>query len=931
MFVVVYLLYVAGPSAMHRNIQQERIRQVQYSSPTEGFDQNNTEIACITYWTLGCPKLQGPFFPSKLDVSSSSKNAQHDRLPTLGLLRYILNPLPGYYDADQIETNLKAILAAEPLNVKQHWFLFRLTDTIFQEKVVAILQQSQQTYTIVPFDWAVYAKIPYTFHYFDHYKNHRDVVHNKWYRTAFSPAKKAAVLGSAIRDKTLYVFNRNAARNYMLEWVDVEWGDAVDWWIPLDPDIVWTNSVHRTVTQSLLMASDVLKYVVLPTVQQTTPDEPTDHLDPWTTTPLEVDDISRDNPYDQTAKLLHHTPRDGYQIIFRRGAVGRFHPFLPMGRYDTEEFLSRLRSVDGYGWWNVTTEGTWLPWEMSLLTEVPSPDSDTNPTEDHASVTMTAHETDPWRLSLQLPPSDALSTSATSLVDIPVIRLYSQRATRLAIHDPLNATYFDQQYLVESMASALPSLNYQVALAASNATGSFYSTTIANRLFFFDRAMLKYEQKLYRQAQYQSLDEMTSRVQSLVWMIHKLVEQARDSHRLGPWSVVDKPPEFLPPSGNPHDYYNVAPHFVPPILDDGSLGYTLPYEKKGWGPIADELYGPKSSRYDATRFTSMAYNVTILSLATFFTGQDLFAQYAVKMLKYWFWGETAMTPHMRFASVRWNHNETDWQGEHITDLRALYFLLDAASLLEEGDHLSVRQTKLFRQWMEQFLHWLESDLQAVYASSIDGYQGLYYDIMCASISFYLRDEVKALHYVQWAASRMRSHFNDRYEMEVELSTSHCEDSQMQGLLAWQTLARLADHVGYDLWGYSVANFDGNRAIVTQVRLPDDPEYDPEALEGLPMLCAASARAIPFVLDRPVCKGDSGHNQRQNLYRWWPLLDGYRRACPSWPVENLRGVTWGTPSKTTYPPSGRYNMPYMFPHQDNIPPFWNLGYRVGQKQ
>ena len=230
--------------------------------------------------------------------------------------------------------------------------------------------------------------------------------------------------------------------------------------------------------------------------------------------------------------------------------------------------------------------------------------------------------------------------------------------------------------------------------------------------------------------------------------------------------------------------------------------------------------------------------------------------------------------------------------------------------------------------MADFLKWLETDPQAMaYAASADDHNGLYYDIMCASIAFFLHDEVKTLHYVHYSASRMREQFNDRYDMVHELSKTRCEDAQMQALYAWQVMARLAYHVGVDLWSLAISDLDDNKDITEQVRLPDDPLYDPTKLEGLPTLCAVSARAIPFVIDRPACKGDSGHNRRQNHHRWWPLLEAYRRQCPTWPIENINGTSWIFPKDARRPPNGRYHMPFMFPHKESIAPFWNLGYRI----
>ena len=143
-------------------------------------------------------------------------------------------------------------------------------------------------------------------------------------------------------------------------------------------------------------------------------------------------------------------------------------------------------------------------------------------------------------------------------------------------------------------------------------------------------------------------------------------------------------------------------------------------------------------------------------------------------------------------------------------------------------------------------------------------------------------------------------------------------------------ANMAGHLGIDLWRVHVSdwNLNDTQAFLRHVRpMPDDPTYDPTQLyQELPVLCAASARAIPFVIDRPPCKG-SGDNRRQSHFRWWPLMDGYRRQCPDWPVENFNGTSWMTPRSAKRPPTGRYHMPFLYPHLDNIAPFWNLGYRI----
>ena len=116
----VYVLNLAGPSSSSQQRKyHEQVHQVQQetassaSSLTEGF--NASGIPCITYWTLGCPSLKGPYIPKQdTSVASSSATATTQSPKVrIGLLRPILNPLPGYATAHDILHNLQVILQTE--------------------------------------------------------------------------------------------------------------------------------------------------------------------------------------------------------------------------------------------------------------------------------------------------------------------------------------------------------------------------------------------------------------------------------------------------------------------------------------------------------------------------------------------------------------------------------------------------------------------------------------------------------------------------------------------------------------------------------------------------------------------------------------------------------------------------------------------------
>ena len=89
--------------------------------------------------------------------------------------------------------------------------------------------------------------------------------------------------------------------------------------------------------------------------------------------------------------------------------------------------------------------------------------------------------------------------------------------------------------------------------------------------------------------------------------------------------------------------------------------------------------------------------------------------------------------------------------------------------------MSSRQSTLFREWMRQFLDWLEIDPQAVaYAASLPDHEGVYFDIMCAAVAFFVHDEATTLYHINTATSRMRAHFNEHFDMVRELSKNRCE-------------------------------------------------------------------------------------------------------------------------------------------------------------
>src|SRR5687768_4150728 len=85
---------------------------------------------------------------------------------------------------------------------------------------------------------------------------------------------------------------------------------------------------------------------------------------------------------------------------------------------------------------------------------------------------------------------------------------------------------------------------------------------------------------------------------------------------VGPFSVVDT--DFVPPSGDKHDYMSLSPYWWPdPSKPDGK-----PYLRK------DGEFNPERDKYDLPRMEAMADAVGSLALAYYFTGEEKYADKA---------------------------------------------------------------------------------------------------------------------------------------------------------------------------------------------------------------------------------------------------------------------------------------------------------------
>jgi hypothetical protein len=265
----------------------------------------------------------------------------------------------------------------------------------------------------------------------------------------------------------------------------------------------------------------------------------------------------------------------------------------------------------------------------------------------------------------------------------------------------------------------------------------------------------------------------------------------------GPYSVVFKP--GLPPSGNPHDYFSVAPYFWPnPVTRSGRPFVRVDGCRN---PLADD-YGPDVP-FDRGRVDGCFRDVTVLCLASTAIGDRRYALRARQLLRTWFTEPTTrMTPHLRFAQVRFDRRGDEGQGFGLIEFRDVAYLLDGIRLLEADGLLPDEEREGLRAWFGEYLQWLEQSPQGQAECRKRNNHGVYYDMQLGAIALFLGDLRLAALVRNRNRLRLLAQVRPDGALPEELDRATPRHYVAFSLAGWSALARVCSHMGDDLWGVS---------------------------------------------------------------------------------------------------------------------------------
>ena len=279
---------------------------------------------------------------------------------------------------------------------------------------------------------------------------------------------------------------------------------------------------------------------------------------------------------------------------------------------------------------------------------------------------------------------------------------------------------------------------------------------------------------------------------TILRLTDSLQKQADGYLKMKRVSVMDK--EFMPVSGNKHDYMSQAPYF----WYDSTKPNGLPYMRKD-GVRNPEIY----KITDRTYLGNLDNSTRALSLAWYITGDEKYAAKSAELLKTWFLDEnTKMNPHLEYGQAVPGVNTG--RGIGLIETVALMSIGDAASLLHGSKSWTVANHSALQKWYAQFLNWMLTSKNGNDEHAAKNNHGTWYYAQVIHFSLFTDDTDKAKQLAQESKRRLDSQLTSEGKQPLELDRTNGLGYSTMNLRGWFTVATLAEKIGVDLWNYKTS-------------------------------------------------------------------------------------------------------------------------------
>jgi len=283
--------------------------------------------------------------------------------------------------------------------------------------------------------------------------------------------------------------------------------------------------------------------------------------------------------------------------------------------------------------------------------------------------------------------------------------------------------------------------------------------------------------------------------------VKKLLKNADQELKSKPWPVTKK--KYPAPSGDFHDFVSYGTYYWP-----------NPDTKDGQPWVMRDGYINPDAGGDWTKLNRLASQLELLSLAYYFTGNEVYAAHAALFLRTWFIDkETRMNPNVNYGKITPGVVE----GGYAVAGFGLVFrrIYDAAGMLESSKSWTKEDKKGFQQWTREFIHWVETSPLAEIERVSTSNHGTFYEMIMTVQSLYIGDTGKARERILFFKNnRMLRHYKPDGSQPVEMKRADNYTYHRLNLMIALDIAQLADHFrDIDLWNYKTPKGAGLRKAV----------------------------------------------------------------------------------------------------------------------
>lgn len=346
----------------------------------------------------------------------------------------------------------------------------------------------------------------------------------------------------------------------------------------------------------------------------------------------------------------------------------------------------------------------------------------------------------------------------------------------------------------------------------------------------------------------------------------------------GPYSVTDK--TKLPASGDRHDYHSLGPYWWPtPGKRNGE-----PYARRD-GHINPERGGPE---FDLHRLQNFSDDVTLLSLAYYHSGEQVYAEHAAALVRTWFVDPaTRMNPNLTHAQAIPGRYIGRPFG--IIDASRLVPVVESIGLLGPSGALGKEDQAALEGWFGDFVEWMATSPNGRLERATKNNHGIYFDMLISHFALFARlDRVTKTVTEMFGEARIDTQFAADGTLPEELKRTRSWHYTLWTLHAAERVAQLGRCAGQDVASYRNTVGAGLETALKMAAMVVDPAKswpyqdiafdDPEKMQSEDILAVETFRTAAWYL------GDPSYEAAANRYADSAAASNIRYYLGPYPVE-----------------------------------------------